>query len=47
MASAYRHSKPMRLPAVRIRYCFPFAVKVDEKEAGQMSSDPEEKGAGR
>ena len=38
VASAYRHSKPMRLPTVRIRYCFPFAVKVDEKEVEKMSS---------
>jgi hypothetical protein len=37
LAAEYRHSEPMRLPSVRIRYCFPFAVKVTESRAGEMS----------
>ena len=38
MATAYRDSKPMRLPTVQIRYCFPFAVKVGEDRLGELSS---------
>ena len=38
VATAYRDSKPMRLPTVQIRYCFPFAVKVGEDRLGQLSS---------
>jgi hypothetical protein len=33
----------MRLPRVHVRYCFPFAVKVDETAVGQMSSALEKK----
>ena len=38
VAQAYDDSKPMRLPNVRIRYCFPFAVKVPEERIGELSS---------
>ena len=38
VATAYRDSKPMRLPTVQIRYCFPFAVKVGEDRLGELSS---------
>ncbi len=38
LAAEYRHSEPMRLPRVHVRYCFPFAVKVDETAVTQLSS---------
>ena len=38
VAQAYDDSKPMRLPNVQIRYCFPFAVKVPEERIGELSS---------
>lgn len=38
VAAAYQRSKqPMRLPTVQIRYCFPFAVKVEEDTLSKLS----------
>ena len=39
VAAAYGQSKPMRLPTVQIRYCFPFAVKADEERLGELSPE--------
>jgi hypothetical protein len=38
VAAAYADSKPMRLPTVHLRYCFPFAVKTDKAAVGKLSS---------
>jgi hypothetical protein len=38
VAAAYCDSKPMRLPTVKVRYCFPFAVGADEDHVNELSS---------
>ena len=37
MAAAYGDSKPMRLSSVRVRYCFPFAVRIKEEYVRGLS----------